>query len=189
MLSLYSRRVHCNVLRVCHFSSMKADSAALEVSLKDAAAPVEVIPPGKPFKIFRWNQEVGGDPHMDTYSIDTDECGPMVLDALIKIKNEQDSTISFRRSCREGICGSCAMNIDGTNTLACLKPITEGNEPMTIRPLPHMPVVRDLVPDMTGFYKQYASIDPYLKRKTKNFNSKGEYLQSKVDRYVICFSS
>merc|ERR1719164_366580 len=81
-----------------------------------------------------------------------DECGPMVLDALIKVKNELDSTLSFRRSCREGICGSCAMNIDGSNTLACLTYIDKSNaNPVKLYPLPHMYVIKDLVPDMTNF--------------------------------------
>src|SRR4030088_1211933 len=72
------------------------------------------------FRIYRWNPDDGKNPQMDSYNIDLDACGPMVLDALIKIKNEVDPTLTFRRSCREGICGSCAMNIDGVNTLACL---------------------------------------------------------------------
>ena len=90
----------------------------------------------------------------------------MVLDALIKIKNEIDPTLTFRRSCREGICGSCAMNIDGTNTLACTKAITDVGGDVKIYPLPHMPVVKDLVPDLTKFYAQYASIQPWLKSRT-----------------------
>ena len=90
----------------------------------------------------------------------------MVLDALIKIKNEIDATLTFRRSCREGICGSCAMNIDGTNGLACLHAIADSATPIKIYPLPHMPVVKDLVPDMTDFYAQLRSIDPWLKTST-----------------------
>ncbi|HEX4193812.1 MAG TPA: 2Fe-2S iron-sulfur cluster-binding protein, partial [Stellaceae bacterium] len=97
------------------------------------------------FKIYRWNPEDGQKPRLDTYQIDLDQCGPMVLDALIKIKNEVDTTLTFRRSCREGICGSCAMNIDGTNTLACLKAIEEVKGEVKIYPLPHMEVVKDLV--------------------------------------------
>ena len=89
-------------------------------------------------------------------------CGPMVLDALIKIKNEVDPTLTFRRSCREGICGSCAMNIDGSNTLACLKPIEEVKGAVRINPLPHMPVVKDLVPDLSQVYAQLQSIEPWL---------------------------
>ena len=114
------------------------------------------------FKIYRWSPDDGQNPSIDTYEIDLDACGPMVLDALIKIKNETDTTLTFRRSCREGICGSCAMNIDGTNTLACLKPIEDCKGDVKIYPLPHMPVIKDLVPDLTHVYAQYQSIKPYL---------------------------
>ncbi|RCL81022.1 MAG: succinate dehydrogenase iron-sulfur subunit, partial [SAR116 cluster bacterium] len=114
------------------------------------------------FKIYRWNPDDEANPRLDTYHVDLDECGPMVLDALIKIKNDIDPTLTFRRSCREGICGSCAMNIDGTNTLACLKSIDEVRGDIKIYPLPHMPVVKDLVPDLTNFYAQHASIQPWL---------------------------
>ena len=114
------------------------------------------------FKIYRWNPEDGQNPRLDTYAIDLDQCGPMVLDALIKIKNEVDTTLTFRRSCREGICGSCAMNIDGTNTLACLKAIDDIKGDVKIYPLPHMPVVKDLVPDLNHVYAQYRSIEPWL---------------------------
>jgi succinate dehydrogenase / fumarate reductase, iron-sulfur subunit len=116
----------------------------------------------KAFKIYRWNPEDGQNPRLDTYDIDLDQCGPMVLDALIKIKNEVDTTLTFRRSCREGICGSCAMNIDGTNTLACLKSIDEVQGEVKIYPLPHMAVVKDLVPDLNHIYAQYRSIEPWL---------------------------
>jgi len=118
------------------------------------------------FKIYRWNADDGKNPQSDTYEIDLDECGPMVLDALIKIKNEVDPTLTFRRSCREGICGSCAMNIDGTNTLACLKPIEECKGDVRINPLPHMPVVKDLVADLSGAYAQLRSIEPWLQSDT-----------------------
>jgi succinate dehydrogenase / fumarate reductase, iron-sulfur subunit len=120
----------------------------------------------KAFKVYRWNPDDGENPRLDAYEIDLAECGPMVLDALIKIKNEVDSTLTFRRSCREGVCGSCAMNIDGTNTLACTKYIAEVKGDVKIYPLPHMPVVKDLVPDLTRPYAQYASIEPWLKTKT-----------------------
>jgi len=117
----------------------------------------------KTFKIYRYDPTDGGNPYWDTYQIDLDECGPMVLDALFKIKNEIDPTLAFRRSCREGVCGSCAMNIGGRNTLACTKGIDEvKGGTITISPLPHLPVVRDLVPDLSNFYKQYASIEPWL---------------------------
>jgi succinate dehydrogenase / fumarate reductase iron-sulfur subunit len=118
------------------------------------------------FRIYRWNPDDGQNPRIDTYTVDMDKCGPMVLDALIKIKNEQDPTLTFRRSCREGICGSCAMNIDGTNTLACLKSCEEVKGDVRIYPLPHMPVIKDLVPDMTRFYAQHRSIEPWLKTVT-----------------------
>jgi succinate dehydrogenase / fumarate reductase iron-sulfur subunit len=118
------------------------------------------------FRVYRWNPDDGQNPRIDTYTVDMDKCGPMVLDALIKIKNEQDPTLTFRRSCREGICGSCAMNIDGTNTLACLKACEEVKGDVRIYPLPHMPVIKDLVPDLTRFYAQHRSIEPWLKTVT-----------------------
>ena len=118
------------------------------------------------FKVYRYDPDAGETPRTDTYDLDLDRCGSMVLDALIKIKNEVDSTLTFRRSCREGICGSCAMNIDGTNTLACIKPIGEVRGEVRIYPLPHLPVVKDLVPDMADFYAQYASIEPWMKTDT-----------------------
>ncbi|MEO6155447.1 MAG: 2Fe-2S iron-sulfur cluster-binding protein, partial [Thermomonas sp.] len=118
------------------------------------------------FKVYRWNPDDGLNPRVDTYDVDLAACGPMVLDALIKIKNEIDPTLTFRRSCREGICGSCAMNIGGTNTLACTLAIEDcgkENSEVPIYPLPHLPVVKDLVPDLTHFYAQYASIKPWLR--------------------------
>ncbi|GFZ95760.1 succinate dehydrogenase iron-sulfur subunit [Elstera cyanobacteriorum] len=120
----------------------------------------------KRFRLYRFDPETGQNPRVDTYEVDLDKCGPMVLDALIKIKNEIDPTVTFRRSCREGICGSCAMNIDGTNTLACLKPIDDIAGDAKVYPLPHMPVVKDLVPDLSVPYAQYASIEPWLKSET-----------------------
>ena len=120
----------------------------------------------KSFKVYRYEPEDEKNPHVDTFEVDMDKCGPMVLDALIKIKDEIDSTVTFRRSCREGVCGSCAMNIDGTNTLACTKPISEVSGDVKIYPLPHMPVVKDLVPDLSIPYAQYASIEPWLKSST-----------------------
>ncbi|MGF1554304.1 MAG: succinate dehydrogenase iron-sulfur subunit [Paracoccaceae bacterium] len=118
------------------------------------------------FRIYRWNPDSGENPRLDTYYVDTDDCGPMVLDAVIWIKNKIDPTLTFRRSCREGICGSCAFNIDGTNTLACIKGIDDVKGPVKIYPLPHMPVVKDLVPDLTHWYAQHASIKPWLETKT-----------------------
>lgn len=135
----------------------------------------------KPIKVYRWDPESGENPRLDTYDVDLDTCGPMVLDALIKIKNEIDPTLTFRRSCREGICGSCAMNIDGTNTLACTKAIEDVQGDVKIYPLPHMPVIKDLVPDLTHFYNQYASIKPWLQTETPPPSDR-ERLQSKEDR-------
>ena len=131
-------------------------------------------------KIYRWDPEDLANPRMDTYEIDAADCGPMLLDALIKIKNEIDPTLTFRRSCREGICGSCAMNIDGQNTLACTKGLDETKGKITVRPLPHMPVIKDLVPDLTNLYAQYQSIEPWLKTDTPQPQS--EWKQSREDR-------
>ena len=122
-----------------------------------------------------------------------DDCGPMVLDALIKIKNETDSTLTFRRSCREGICGSCAMNIDGTNTLACTQAIDDIRGDVKIYPLPHLRVVKDLVPDLNEAYAQLASVEPWL--KTVSAPPERERLQSEEDRAkldglwecILCF--
>src|SRR5579875_744152 len=118
------------------------------------------------FRIYRWNPDDNQNPRIDTYFIDRSDCGPMVLDALIWIKSNVDATLTFRRSCREGICGSCAMNIDGTNMLACTKHMDDIKGAVKIYPLPHMPVVKDLVPDLSLFYEQHASIEPWLKTVT-----------------------
>ncbi|MEW6090201.1 succinate dehydrogenase iron-sulfur subunit [Parvibaculum sp.] len=134
----------------------------------------------KRFRVYRWSPDDGKNPTIDTYEVDLDKCGPMVLDALIKIKNEIDQTLTFRRSCREGICGSCAMNIDGANTLACTKGIDEVKGDVKIYPLPHMPVIKDLVPDLTNFYAQHAFIEPYL--QTKSPAPEKEWRQSHEDR-------
>jgi succinate dehydrogenase / fumarate reductase iron-sulfur subunit len=134
------------------------------------------------FRVYRWSPDDGENPRVDTYDIDLSTCGPMVLDALLKIKNEIDPTLTFRRSCREGICGSCAMNIDGTNTLACTKAIADcPSGDVKIYPLPHMQVVKDLVPDLTHFYAQLASIKPWLRTQTPP-PPDAERLQSKEDR-------
>ncbi len=114
------------------------------------------------FRIYRWNPDDGKNPVVDSFALDLDRCGPMVLDALIKIKNEIDTTLTFRRSCREGVCGSCAMNIDGVNTLACTTAIAEIKGPVRINPLPHLAVIKDLVPDLTHIYAQYNAIQPWL---------------------------
>ena len=117
----------------------------------------------KKFIVYRYDPAIDENPSFDTFEIDLDKCGPMVLDAVIKIKNEIDSTLTVRRSCREGICGSCAMNIDCVNTLACTKPIMEVKSKVRIYPLPHMPVIKDLVSDLTHVFQQLASVEPWLK--------------------------
>ena len=138
----------------------------------------------KVFEVYRYDPEdiEKKNPHVDRFEIDTDKCGPMILDALIKMKSEQDSSLSFRRSCREGICGSCAMNIDGSNTLACTKSISDCKSKVTkIYPLPHMPVIKDLVPDLTHFYAQYKSIKPWLQASEPS-NPQKEREQSPQER-------
>ena len=135
------------------------------------------------FRIYRWNPEDGQNPRMDTYFVDRDDCAPMVLDALIWIKNKIDPTLTFRRSCREGVCGSCSMNIDGTNTLACTKGMDEVDGPIRIYPLPHMAVVKDLVPDLSNFYAQYAAIKPWL--QTESPTPEKEWKQSHEDRQKL----
>ncbi|HKT19832.1 MAG TPA: succinate dehydrogenase iron-sulfur subunit [Stellaceae bacterium] len=155
-------------------------------------------PPGarraKCFRIYRWNPDEGGPPHIDTFFVDRDDCGPMVLDALIKIKNEVDTTLAFRRSCREGICGSCAMCIDGGNHLACLTPIDGISGDVRVYPLPHISVVKDLVVDLNPLYAQYRSIKPWLQTQTPAPPDR-ERRQSieervKIDGYwecILCF--
>ena len=147
----------------------------------------------KTFKIYRWDPDTKENPRLGSYEVDLDSCGPMVLDALIKIKNETDTTLTFRRSCREGICGSCSMNIDGTNTLACLKPIAEVKGEVRIYPLPHMPVIKDLVPDLAVPYAQYASIKPWLQAETAapdRERRQSEAERAKLDglwECILCF--
>jgi succinate dehydrogenase / fumarate reductase iron-sulfur subunit len=148
----------------------------------------------KVFKIYRYDPDGNANPRLDSFEIDLDACGPMVLDALLKIKNEIDSTLTFRRSCREGICGSCAMNIDGTNTLSCLKPIEDIKGEARIYPLPHMPVVKDLIPDLSVPYAQLASIKPWMQTQSPT-PPDGERLQSPEEREkldglwecILCF--
>jgi succinate dehydrogenase / fumarate reductase iron-sulfur subunit len=135
----------------------------------------------KRFRIYRWNPDDGKNPSLDTFELDLDQTGPMVLDALIKIKNEVDPTLTYRRSCREGVCGSCAMNIDGTNTLACTKAIEDVRGDVKIYPLPHTPVIKDLVPDLSTFYAQYTTIKPWLQSKSAAPQN-SERLQSRDDR-------
>ena len=134
----------------------------------------------KEFRIYRYDPEGDGNPRWDTYFVDLDDCGPMVLDALIWIKSKIDPTLTFRRSCREGICGSCAMNIAGRNTIACTQGWDETNGVITVSPLPHMPVVKDLVPDLTNFYAQHAYVQPFLQTDTPE--PEKEWRQSPDDR-------
>jgi succinate dehydrogenase / fumarate reductase iron-sulfur subunit len=147
----------------------------------------------KTFQIYRWSPDDGQNPRLDSYTIDLAECGPMVLDALLHIKNNVDTTLTLRRSCREGICGSCSMNIDGTNTLACTKSIEDVRGDVKIYPLPHMPVIKDLVPDLTHIYAQYAAIKPWM--QTQSAAPSRERLQSPEEREkldglyecILCF--
>jgi succinate dehydrogenase / fumarate reductase iron-sulfur subunit len=136
------------------------------------------------FAVYRYDPEALANPRMDTYEVDMDRCGPMILDVLIKIKNEIDPTLTFRRSCREGICGSCAMSIDGKNTLACTVTAESLSGEVRIYPLPHMPVIKDLVPDLTNFFAQYAAIKPWLQTRTPAPPDR-ERLQSKPEQERI----
>jgi len=137
------------------------------------------------FAIYRYDPDTAKKPFLQEYNIDLKACGPMILDALIKIKDEVDPTLTFRRSCREGICGSCAMNISGKNGLACLLYIEPDDKPIEVQPLPHSYVVKDLVPDLTNFYNQYKSIEPWLKRKDAKEPGQKEYYQSHEDRVKL----
>ncbi|RUS20200.1 succinate dehydrogenase iron-sulfur subunit, mitochondrial [Endogone sp. FLAS-F59071] len=166
--------------------SLKTSAATNMASAQESAPekPVQTKNPLiKTFQIYRWNPDTPTEkPTLQSYPVDLNSCGPMVLDALLKIKNEIDPTLTFRRSCREGICGSCAMNIEGANTLACIAKIDRNaSKPVKIYPLPHMYVVKDLVPDLTHFYKQYKTIEPYLKQKNPPTTGR-ENLQSIAER-------
>jgi succinate dehydrogenase / fumarate reductase iron-sulfur subunit len=147
----------------------------------------------KSLEVYRYDPDSGENPRIDTYEVDLDDCGPMVLDALIWIKNRVDSTLTFRRSCREGVCGSCAMNIDGTNWLACTRFISDLATPATIYPLANMKIIKDLVPDQTHLFAQHRLIEPWLRAKTPD--PERERLQSPEDRRkldglyecILCF--
>ena len=142
--------------------------------------PIDNSEVTRTFRVYRYNPDTKDNPRIDTYQVDMEQCGPMILDALIYIKDRIDPTLTFRRSCREGICGSCAMNIDGVNTLACTRGIGEVKGEVSIYPLPHMPVIKDLIPDLTNFYAQHASIMPWLETKSKA--PEKEWKQSIEDR-------
>src|SRR5262249_1151011 len=135
------------------------------------------------YKVYRYDPDSGANPRMDTYTVDLDDCGPMVLDALIWIKNKVDPTLTFRRSCREGVSGSSPMTIDGTNRVACTKDMKDLGGEVAIYPLPHQPVVKDLVPDLTNFYAQHASIKPWLQTVTPTPQT--EWKQSHEDRQKL----
>merc|ERR1711973_734191 len=175
--------------------ALLASSAPMTNAIRGAAAQASAADPSanvtglraaksKKFAVYRWNPDKPGDkPRMQEYDVDLNTCGPMVLDALIKIKNEMDPTLTFRRSCREGICGSCSMNIGGVNTLACISKIdTNLGKATKVYPLPHMYVIKDLVPDMNNFYEQYRSIQPWLQREDGLKPGDQQYLQDTEDR-------
>ena len=178
------------------FARSAMEPRVVTTSATQGAAAAAAAPAMKPanmqeFQIYRWDPDQSSRPTIATYPVNLAQCGPMVLDALLKIKNEIDSTLTFRRSCREGICGSCAMNIDGANTLACLARIDTQKATSKIYPLPHMYVVKDLVPDMTNFYAQYKSIEPWLQKdsqENKIVDEDGtvkENAMSKKDRALL----
>ncbi|WIJ26955.1 succinate dehydrogenase iron-sulfur subunit [Devosia sp. RR2S18] len=145
------------------------------------------------FTVYRYDPDTGANPRLDRYQVDLDDCGPMVLDALVWIKNKIDPTLTFRRSCREGVCGSCSMNIDGTNWLACTRYISDTDASADIYPLSNMRVIKDLVPDLSPAFEQYSSIDPWLKTSTPA--PQVERLQSPAERSgldgyyecILCF--
>ena len=144
--------------------------------------------------VYRWSGDENTPPQIDRFEIDVKKAGTMVLDILNQIKAEVDPSLTFRKSCREGVCGSCAMNIDGVNTLACQKNIEECSDVINIYPLPHMKVIKDLVVDLKKAFEQFKSIKPWLSKKTPN--NKKENYQSIEDRdkldgmweCVMCFS-
>ncbi len=148
----------------------------------------------KKINVYRWDPDKKINPTVDTFEIDLDKCGQMVLDALILIKDQIDSTLTFRRSCGEGVCGSCAMNIEGQNTLACQKNIKEIKGDINIFPLTHLPVIKDLVVDLSHAFKQLEFIEPWLKTNlgepTKNEQIQSLNERSKIDglwECILCF--
>ena len=131
------------------------------------------------FRVYRYNPEKDAKPFMQDYDVAIADTDRMLLDAIIKLK-AMDDTLSFRRSCREGVCGSDAMNINGKNGLACITNLRELKEPIVLRPLPGLPVIRDLIVDMTQFFKQYHSIKPYVQDERPM--PERERLQSQPER-------
>eukprot|EP00873_Tetraselmis_striata_P028127 jgi/Tetstr1/448391/TSEL_003768.t1 len=160
-----------NMLRSALARALQGGAPPAATSLLSPALARRSVQPVKEISVYRWNPDEGGDPIFQKYHVDINNCGPMMLDVLLKIKDEQDSTLTFRRSSgagdvQEGICGSCAMNINGTNTLACLCKVDSNLAQVTkVAPLPHMFVVKDLVVDMSNFYAQYKSIKPFIQKK------------------------
>lgn len=148
---------------MAEFTLPKNSKVGVGKKMSEATADTKAT---RKVSVYRWNPDDGQNPRMDEFEIDTAKCGPMVLDALIHIKNDMDSSLTFRRSCREGVCGSCAMNIDGTNTLACTKHMDDIKGDIKINPLPHMSVVKDLIPDLNHAYAQLATVEPWLKTET-----------------------
>ena len=146
------------------------------------------------FDLYRYDPESDEGPRVERFWLDLDRCGPMLLDALALIR-EIDPTLSYRRSCAEGVCGSCAMNIDGRNGLACSTHVELRDHPITIFPLPNRPVIRDLVVDLSHLYEQYASIEPWLKNSDGLTPADGERPQSPEEREeleglwecILCF--
>jgi len=135
-------------------------------------------------EVYRWQPDNHENPHIDVFELPRDQCGSMVLDVLFKIKNDLDGSLTFRRSCREGVCGSCAMNVNGKNTLSCISPLANyPSNTLRIYPLPHMNVLKDLVVDMTHFYAQYASIKPWL--ESNHLDHEHEQLQTETDRAAL----
>ena len=154
-------------------ANSKVTTGILHTGKEAAESPKKLV-------IYRWDPEDDKNPRLDTYEIDQSKCGPMVLDALMKIKNEIDPTLAYRRSCAHGVCGSCAMNMGGKNGLACTKPHAEIKGDIDIYPLPHLKVKKDLIGDLSGLYKQYQSIEPWLKNNSKSETT--EIHQSPEDR-------
>lgn len=132
------------------------------------------------FHIYRYNPESGSEPFMQRYELDGIKPGMMLRDALLRIKAEQDESLSFRHSCGEGVCGSDAMNINGSNGLACITRLDDLKSPVTVRPVPGMPVIRDLIVDMSQFYHHYKAVKPYL--IVHDTEPETEYLQSPKER-------
>ena len=165
----------------------RINGAGKHYSAKSATSNGQASDGGTPryrtFKVYRYDPDTGDNPRIDSYEIDVSNVS-MVLDALLTIKADLDSTLTLRRSCREGVCGSCAMNINGANTLACTKGMDElGDGEVVVYPLPHQPVVKDLVTDLSKFYQQHAYIQPYLQAKSSAPAS--EWKQTPTDREAL----